>query len=153
MAAALNDSSRARIGSHRRNTWAVSIASTDVDELVELGASLETLGIVYQTNFRRNTDGTPEEGFVSIYRYEDQQRLWDVTKGYLRDDVERQLSELVVVRGPIPSDDLERMVNTIRFGRGYQYLADRLNEHGVIAGMRGPRWTPKKLKAALRGAA
>jgi hypothetical protein len=59
------------------------------------------------------------------------------------------LEDLVLARSSIPEDLLARMRTTIEIGKGYDYLADRLNELEIVVGMGGRPWTPRKVLLAL----
>jgi hypothetical protein len=148
-AAALNGPT-ARIGNPWKNTWWVSVSSEDVDELVELGASLDELDITYQTNYHRDEHGTPDKGFVAIYDRESQARLLDALREELDEPTRQRLQDLVDARGPIPPDILARMKSTLSYpDLGPAYLAERLNELRIIYGMRKGPWTAKSVRRAL----
>jgi hypothetical protein len=89
---------------------------------------------------------------VTIYDPDDQRRLFEAVKDDLNVDRGKALEDLVAARGPIPAPLLGRMRATIEAGRSYAYLAEKLNEHRIIAGMGGKHWTARKVKKALASA-
>jgi hypothetical protein len=86
---------------------------------------------------------------LAIYAHEGQTRLLGFVAALLDGTRLRELEDLVAARGPVPEEILRRMQATINSGKSYEYLADALNHHGVIAGMRGREWTAKKVRQAL----
>ena len=119
-------------------------------DATKLGGSLDLLQVRNQTNYVR---GEREEGspiaYVATYWFEDQKRLFEAVKDQLDEPRRKRLEDLVLARSPVPEELLPRMRATIRSGKSYEYLADRLNELDIVVGMRGGSWTPPKVLLAL----
>ena len=86
---------------------------------------------------------------MTIYGREGQRRLLETFGTLLDGSRLLQLEDLVAARGPIPEGILRRIGATIDAGKSYDYVADALNRHGVIAGMGGRRWTATKVRRAV----
>jgi hypothetical protein len=154
VAAALNDPRRSRIADPRKGTSALAFPSADVRELACLAQALDSLGVVYQTNYSRaELVDRAERAFLTIYDREDQKRLLEDVGKLLEGSRARTLEDLVAARGPIPEPTLRRMEVTIERGMSHAYLADALNREGIITGMGTRKWTEKKVRAALKSAA
>jgi hypothetical protein len=124
-----------------------------VHELDRYAKSLDQLGITYQTNYARpERPERAEVAYLAIYAAHDQRRLLESVEDDLVEWSRKKLEDLVRARGPIPEEVLRRMVVTIEAGKSYEYLAQRLNELDIVAGMGGNRWTPKKAKQAVANA-
>src|SRR5207244_382633 len=86
---------------------------------------------------------------VTIYAKGDQKHLFECTHTRLSREQHQRLEDLVLARGPIPDDILEKIWISQQKGRKPNQIAERMNELGVIAGMGGKRWTAKKVGNAL----
>lgn len=128
----------------------MSFVASNAHEVTELGESLSALRVRHQTNcVRAGRDESSPVAYVATYWHEDQKRLFEAVKDQLTEPRRKRLEDLVLARSPIPKDILARMRATIRSGKSYEYLADRLNELDIVVGMRGGPWTPPKLLLAL----
>jgi hypothetical protein len=102
-----------------------------------------------RTNIRHDENGDPIRAYVTLYKADDQRRLFEVIEERLKPERRQRFEDLVVARGPIPDDILEKIRVSAERGRRPDQIANRMNEIGVIAGMGGIRWTAKKVRAAL----
>ena len=146
---ALNDASRTRIGNPWRGTFHVSIAVDIAQEAASLADELDLLGVTYQANFKRDEQGTPRMAFLAIYALDDQRRILETLGERLTAPRHRSLANLVAARGPIPPELVQRLANSLSWGKSYEYLADRLNDLAIVDSMGSRRWTAKKLKQKL----
>lgn len=150
LAAYLNTPDRSRIGNPRKNTWFVSFVESNVHELARLGENLSLLGVKYQANYAKaERVERSDVAYLATYWYDDQQRLFEAVKDHLAKHRRKLLEDLVLARGPIPKELLAKMRATIRVGKGYAYLAEKLNELDIVAGMGGKPWTGRKVLLAL----
>jgi hypothetical protein len=146
--AALNDVARTRIGDPWRGTYHVSVAIEDVHEAAEFAKILDSLGIVYQANYRRDQNGgKPETVFLAIYDLASQQRLLDACAEELDETRRTALDTLVRARGPVPPAILRRVDAYVGAGKSYAYIAELMNMHPIVDGMGGRGWSPKKVRA------
>jgi len=150
LAAYLNRGDRSRIGNPRKNTWFVSFVASNAHEVTRLGESLTELGVKYQINYTKaGRKARSAAAYVATYWYDDQKRLFEEVRDQLTEPKRKLLEDLVLARSPIPADLRGRMRATIRSGKSYEYLADRLNELDIVVGRRAGPWTPQKLLLAL----
>jgi hypothetical protein len=153
LAAALNDSERSLIGDVRRGSYSVSIRTPDMTEAERFAATLTELGLTVQTNYKRDRGGTPTLALVTLYDANDLKQLFDLVEGELEPERRKRLGDLVLARGPIPDEVLDFMWGACERRRlSDDEIAEELNELGIIAGMKGKRWTGKKVKQALADA-
>jgi hypothetical protein len=152
VAAALNDPKRSRIGDPDRNTWAISFTPRSDRELKEVSHDLDQLRVRHQIN-HIGGDGPAGSliAYVAIYDLEEQRKLLSAVRDQLEPSRSDAFEKLVLARGPIPDDILAKMVSTIGYGKDYEYLADKMNELGIVAG-RGKKWTPNKVRKAVANA-
>jgi hypothetical protein len=87
--------------------------------------------------------------YVVLYSASDQRTLFEAVESELNEERRQALEDLVLARGPIPPHILERIRKAKRRGWSATKIADTMNERGIIAGMGGVHWTPKKVRAAL----
>jgi hypothetical protein len=150
IAAALNDANRSLIGDPRRGSYAVSLRTRDVNEARRLASHLASLGLTARTNVRYDDRGEPTLAFVVLYDAADQRRLLEALESRLDPRRHQRLEDLVLARGPIPDDLLERIRALSELPSwSADRIAQQLNGKGIIAGMSGIRWTAKKVRAAL----
>lgn len=149
IAAALNDPERSLIGDPRRRVYKISLISGEMREAMQLARYLARLGIVPSTTITHDEFGAPVLAHVNVYSPTGQEAVLSIVKRELTSDRHRALEDLVLARGPIPDELLERIAKADRLGKRPQKIADRLNTEGVIAGMGGVRWTAKKVRDAL----
>src|SRR4051794_35142113 len=149
LAAALNDNTRVRIGNPRRGTFAISIATAETRQAMDLAAQLDRLEVDYQTNFRRDAHGSPHTAFLTIYELDSQRRLLDALGDDLSAERYATLELLVRARGSVPQRLLRRIDATVALGKSYGYIAERMNHERHIDGM-GRGWTTKKLRQLHR---
>lgn len=148
--AALNDPSRARISDPRRGNYHVSIATADVHEATELAEGLDLLDVVFQANYPRDRDGRPRGVFLAVYEHDSQKRLLEAIRNELTESRRSALETLVLARGPIPTDILERIWRAFNLnGWEAEAIAVKMNELGIVAGMGGIGWTVRKVRAAI----
>jgi hypothetical protein len=150
IAAALNDADRSIIGDPRRGSYAVSLVTNDIDEARQLEAHLASFGFEARTNVRRDEHGQPRLAYVTLYDAADQRRLFDVLEGHLEPNRHQRFEDLVLARGPIPDDILQRIWRASEtFAWTAERIAQEMNKLRIIAGMGGIHWTAKKVRAAL----
>jgi hypothetical protein len=149
LVAALNNPARARIGNPWTGTFHLSITADEIHDVAHLGEALSELGVEFQTNFRRDANGTPKRAFVSVYAVESLRGLLDAVTGSLAPARKTALETLVRAREPIPMTVLKSMQHYVGWGESHAKIAQRLNAKPVIDGMGGKRWTAKKVAAAL----
>ena len=144
--AALNDPGRSNIGDPRRGTYAVSFTGKTLNDLGEITGSLETIGVTWQTN----NSHSGNKVFLAVYAFDDQRKLLAASGPGLEIDRLSALEVLVHARGPIPDDLVRKIRVSVARGKSYAYVADRLNELGIVTGMGGHKWTTKKVRAVDR---
>jgi hypothetical protein len=149
LATAFNDPNRSRIGDPRRRSYAVSVVANDMEEANRVAKQLVELGSEVRTNVRYDETGEPTLVYVTLYDASDQKRLFELIEARLDAEPRRRFEDLVLARGPIPDDILEKIWHAAQRGWKVQQIADRLNELGLIAGMGGVHWTPRKVRDAL----
>jgi Recombinase len=152
LAAALNDPQRTRLGNPDRNTWTVTFFPRSADQIYRLTRDLDQSGVKIQVNHRSGEHQAGEIiAYVVIYDLEEQRKLLELVRDQLSESRGEAFEKLVLARGPIPDDVLERMINTINNGKSYEYLAEKMTERGIVAG-RGQKWTPNKVRKAVNNA-
>jgi hypothetical protein len=150
LAPALNDANRSLIGDPRRGSYTVSFRTNDMSEARRVANQLASLGLNARTNLRYDDRGEPTLAYVVLYDAADQRRLFEILESRLDPNRRQRLEDLVLARGPIPDELLERIwVASERLDWSADQLAKEMNRQGIIAGMRGIRWTVKKVRAAL----
>jgi hypothetical protein len=149
LAAALNDPDRSMIGNPRTGTYAVSFITNDINEATEVGRLLASLGLEVRINCRCDERGEPTTAYLPLYSVDDQRTLFEATRSDLNEERGKALEDLVLARGPIPPDIIERIRRAKKRGWPPTKIANKMNELGIIAGMGGIHWTPKKVRAAL----
>jgi hypothetical protein len=151
LGSALNDANRSLIGDPRRGSYAVSFRTKDMKEARRLADHLASLKLNPQTNVRCDDRGEPTLAYVVLYDADEQRRLLGVLESRLDPDRRRRLEDLVLARGPIPDDLLQRIwaASERLAWNAEDRIAEQMNKQGIIAGMGGVRWTAKKVRAAL----
>jgi hypothetical protein len=150
VAAALNDADRSITGDPRRGTYAVSLLTKDMHEARQLARQLASLGLEARTNVRHDEHGEPTFAYVTLYDAADQRRLFDLLERHLDADRHQRFEDLVLARGPIPDDILERIWRASEVcSWNAETIAQKMNERRIIAGMGGIHWTARKVRAAL----
>ena len=152
MAAALNNPDRSVIGNPRKGTYAVRFVTNDMDEALELARLLAGLHLDVHMNCKCDETGVPMSPYVNLYDASKQKQLFELVESELNEERRQQLEDLVLARGPIPPELLERIRRADQNGWSPMGIADEMNERGIIAGMGGHRWTAKKVTAALAAA-
>jgi hypothetical protein len=148
---ALNDANRSMIGNPRRGTYAVSFITKQIEETEAFSQILASLGLEVRINRKHDELGQLQFAYVVLYRAPDQKRLFEVVEGQLEPNRRERFEQLVLARGPIPEDIIEKIHKVDQRGWSLERIASRMNEAGIIAGMGGHQWTPKKVKAVLAG--
>jgi hypothetical protein len=150
IATALNDPRRSTIQDPRRGQYAVTFKTSDQSEAETLAQTLRALDLTVQTNYKRDSEGTPIYAFVTLYNHDDQRRLFELAKDKLEFERSEQLQRLVAARGPLPADSRERIRQAATvWGWPAETIATKMNQAGVIAGMGGKHWTAKKIRTIL----
>jgi hypothetical protein len=149
LAAAINDPDQNMIGNPLFNTTAVTLRTDSVETANEYAAALAQLGCEARTNIRYE-NGRPSEYLVVLYTVEDQRRLLDGLNDLLEAGTRDRLDILVRARGPIPTGIMDGIRRYSRLGETAQEIANRLNDAGIVDGMRCNRWTARKVNRALR---
>jgi hypothetical protein len=116
---------------------------------MERARQLATIGIIPRTSIEHDSLGFPAWAQVTIYAKGDQKRLFERTQTWLCREQRQRFEDLVLARGPIPDDILEKIWISHKRGRKPNQIAERMNELRVIAGMGGKRWTAQKVRKAL----
>lgn len=93
--------------------------------------------------------GEPVASVVNIHGKEAQRKVLTHVGPKLNEPRLKKLQGLVLARGPIPEDILERMASARKRGWNCRKTAEAMNKQGIIEGMGGVRWTPQKVKKAL----
>jgi hypothetical protein len=151
IAAALDDAKRSLIGDPREGVYKVSFTTNDMKEAMTIARQLARIGIVPTTTISHDVQfGHPIVAHVNIYSKNDQRRLLNVTESKLKPEQCKRLSDLVLARGPIPDDIIKRICNAHERRMSVSKIAQKLEEHEIVAGMGGKGWTPRKVRAALR---
>ena len=146
---ALNHADHTLIGDPREGVYKVAFGS-DPKEAMERARQLARIGIIPTTTIEHDSFGFPMWAQVTIYAKGDQEHLFECTHDRLSREQHKRLEDLVLARGPIPDDILEKIwISHHRGGRKLNQVAERMNELGVIAGMGGKRWTGQKVRKAL----
>jgi hypothetical protein len=145
---ALNDVDWTVIADPREGAYRVAFGSNP-SEAMERARQLARIGIIPRTSIEHDSFGTPVWAQVTIYATGDQKHLFECTETRLSREQRERLEDLVLARGPIPDDILEKIWVSHQRGRKPNQIADRMNELGVIAGMGGKRWTAQKVRKAL----
>jgi hypothetical protein len=143
LAKALNDGSRTRIGDPWRGTYHVAIDVTDQPDTDQLREELHALGVAHQVNFG-NRDR------IAIYTPDGIEKLLGLGD-QLDPRVHHRLDTIVRARGPVAAEIAIRMNDYLSMNRDPAWIAARMNEHGIVDGMGGQGWNPRKVKAAARG--
>ena len=148
---ALNDVDNAVIDDPREGAYRVAFGTSNMKEAMERAKQLVRLGIIPRTSIEHDSFiGIPIWAQVTIYAKADQKRLFECTQTRLSREQRQRFEDLVLARGPIPDDILEKIwISHRRGGRKLNQIAERMNELGVIAGMGGKRWTAQKVRKAL----
>ena len=147
---ALNDVDRAVIDDPRQGAYRVAFGTSDMKRAMERARQLATIGIIPRTSIEHDSLGFPAWAQVTIYAKGDQKHLFECTETRLSREQRQRFEDLVLARGPIPDDILEKIwISHHRGGRKLNQIAERMNELGVIAGMGGKRWTAQKVRKAL----
>jgi hypothetical protein len=116
---------------------------------MERARQLATIGIIPRTSIAHDSLGFPDWAQVTIWPAGDQKRLFECTEARLCRDQRQRFEDLVLARGPIPDDILEKIWISHQGGRKPNQIAERMNELEVIAGMGGKCWTVQKVRKAL----
>ena len=113
---------------------------------MERAKQLARIGIIPTTSIEHDSVGWPDWAKVTS----DQKHLFEETETRLSREQRQRFEDLVLARGPIPDDVLEKIwISRHRGGRKLNQIAERMNELRVIAGMGGKRWTAQKVRKAL----
>jgi hypothetical protein len=147
LVATLNDVARTRIGNPWRGTYHTSVATDDAHEATVFAKILDSLGIVFQANYRRDKNARPETLLLTIYDPASQQRLLVACGDELREKRRAVLETLVRARRPVPDAILQKIQVTIEAGKSYAYIAERMNQLRIVDGMGGRGWTARKVRA------
>jgi hypothetical protein len=148
--AALNDVDQAVIDDPRQGVYRVAFGTSNMREAMERAGQLAAIGIIPRTSIEHDSSGTPILAHVTIYAKGDQKHLFECTQTRLSREQRQRFEDLVLARGPIPDDILEKIwISHHRGGRKLNQIAERMTELGVIAGMGGKRWTAQKVRKAL----
>jgi predicted nucleic acid-binding protein len=149
LADALNEPKRAIIGDVREGVYKVAFTTHAGSEARELAKQLARIGIIPRTYIDHDRLGEPISFEVAIWEKADQRHLLNTTSTRLAPGAREQLNDLVLARGPIPDDLLERIWNAHHRGMTPARQADELNELKIITGMGGKRWTAQKVRKAV----
>jgi hypothetical protein len=141
---------RSLIGDPREGVYKVSFTTNDMKEAMTLARQLARIGIVPTTTISHDVQfGAPIFAHVNIYAKTDQKCLFEITESKVDQARRKQLEDLVLARGPIPEEIVEKIAISAERGRTPEQIAAKMNQVGIIAGMGGIRWTGKKVRAAL----
>jgi hypothetical protein len=147
---ALNDADHTLIGDPREGVYKVAFTTSNMKDAMERARQLAKTGIIPRTSIEHDSFGTPIAAQVTIYAKGDQKHLFECTETQLSREQRQRFEDLVLARGPIPDEILEKIwISHHRGGRKLNQIAERMTELGVIAGMGGKRWTGQKVQNAL----
>lgn len=150
VSAALNDPERSLIGDPRQGVYSVSLTSNDMTQAMQLARQIARIGIVPTTTIEHNAVfGDPIRAHVKIWSHTDQKELLEIVGAHLSEPRQQQLSDLVRARGPATPEILQRTWDAHKRGWSSTKIARKMNEAGIIDGMGGKHWTPKKVNALL----
>jgi hypothetical protein len=149
LADALNDAKRSLIGDAREGVYKVAFKTNTGKEAIEVARQLARIGIVPRTTIEHDNFGNPIAFYVTVWSNTDQKAMLELTNARLQPRRRDQLNDLVLARGPVPDDVLERIWNAAQRGMSPARSSEKLNELGIIAGMGGKRWTATKVRNAL----
>ncbi len=149
LAELINDPERSTIGDPRTNTVAVTFPVADAETANVYTQALTELGCQPQTNSRQQgSEAIP--CYVVLYGLDDQRRLLEGLNERIDRERRAQLDTLVRARGPIPTEVMDGIRRYSRLGETGQQIANRLNDAGIVDGMRCIQWTAQKVNRALR---
>jgi hypothetical protein len=149
VAAALDDAERTLIGDPRAGVYKVSFITTVMKEAMQYARQLARLGIIPTTMITHDQFGHPILASVNIWSNADHAALLEVIKPKLGPARAEELEDLVVARGPIPDELLEKIWKSHKGGRASHQIASKMNELDVMPGRGGRGWTAKKVRDAL----
>ena len=148
---ALNDVVIARLSMiHVEGAYRVAFGTSDMKEAMERAKHLATTRD-HPENIRSSTTaGDAGLGAGNDLRPRPTRSACSSARrlGSSREQRQR-FEDLVLARGPIPDDILEKIWISHEKGRKPNQIAERMNELGMIAGMGGKRWTAQKVRKAL----
>lgn len=147
--AALNNADHTLIGDPRKKGYRIAFGFAELKEALPFARQLALLGITPHTTIKHDAFGWPVLTSVNVLGKDDQRGLYEGLASQLDTPQAEALGALVLARGSVPDDILERMVMARTRGWKPVKIAQKMNEEGIIAGMGGVRWTPQKVKKAL----
>ena len=106
---ALNDRDHTLIGDPREGVYKLAIRTSNMKEAVERARQLAKIGIIPTTSIEHDSFGTPIWAQVTIYAKGDQKHLFECTETRLSREQRQRFEDLVLARGPIPDDILEKI--------------------------------------------
>jgi hypothetical protein len=150
VAAVLDDPERSLIGDPREGVYKVSLISTaNMKEAMQFAKQLARVGITPTTTLYHDDFGFPLQAYVNVHPHSDQRHLFELVEKALSQPRRQALEDLVLARGPIPEELLERIWRASDRGLTPHQIAAKMNELDIMPGRRGKGWTAKKVKAAL----
>jgi hypothetical protein len=149
VAAVLDDPERSLIGDPREGVYKVSLISTDMREAMLFAKQLARVGIIPTTTIYHDDFGFPLQAYVNVHPHSDQRHLFELVEMALSQPRRQALEDLVLARGPIPEELLERIWKASDRGLTPHQIAAKMNELDIMPGRRGKGWTATKVKAAL----
>lgn len=121
-----------------------------MEEAKAIPKALVRIGIVPTSKVEYDAQfGYATSVHVNIWSHDDQKELLNMFGKHLSPKRQKQLEDLVLARGPVPPDIVERTWQAHRRGWAPTKIAKKMNEQGIIAGMGGKGWTAKKVEAQL----
>jgi hypothetical protein len=149
VAAALDDPKRSLIGDPRQGVYKVSLISSQMKETMQFARQLARLGINPITSITHDEFGGPLTAFVNVHTVKAQEALLEVVQVALSEPRRQALEDLVLARGPIPDELLEKIWKSHDGGRTPHQIASKMNELDVMPGRGGKGWTGTKVREAL----
>jgi hypothetical protein len=93
----------------REGAYRVAFGTSNMKQAMERAKQLATIGIIPRTSIEHDSLGFPVWAQVTIYAKGDQKHLFECTQTRLCREQRQRLGDLVLARGPIPDDILEKI--------------------------------------------
>lgn len=128
---------RGDVGDPRQRRYAVRVTDLSPRAAEGLASHLRELGLSPRVG----------DGAVTLSRWDDLSRLFDLVGDGLLPERRNALETLVLARGPVPDSQIDWMINTLQ-RTTLDEVAELLNGFGEIRGM-GSGWTARRVKRVV----